>query len=61
MLLEVQDGIDAFFVWGNLLIFHVTSNKDRAFFLENMLFSIKIEGFDSLQGHLLKIKDIRDN
>jgi hypothetical protein len=39
---------------------HETSDKGRAFFLKNMLFSIKMEEFDSLQDHLLKIKDIRD-
>jgi hypothetical protein len=60
MLPKVQDGNDAFVMWGNLQDMHETSNKGRAFFLKNMLFSIKMEEFDSLQDHLLKIKDIRD-
>jgi hypothetical protein len=60
MLPEVQDGNDAFVMWGNLWKMHETSNKGRVFFLKNMLFSIKMEEFDSLQDHLLKIKDIRD-
>jgi hypothetical protein len=39
---------------------HETSDKGRAFFLKNMLFSIKMEESNSLQDHLLKTKDIRD-
>jgi len=39
---------------------HETSKQSGAFFLKNMLFSIKMEEHHSLQGHLLKIKDIRD-
>jgi hypothetical protein len=59
-LLKVQDVDDAFLMWGNLLKMHETSNKGRVFFLKNMLFSIKMEKFDSLLDHLLKIKNIRD-
>jgi hypothetical protein len=39
---------------------HETSDKGRAFFLENVLFSIKAKEFDSLQNHLIKITDIRN-
>lgn len=37
-----------------------TSNKGKAFFLKNMLFSIMIDDKMSLQDHLKKIKDICD-
>ena len=39
---------------------HETSDKDRAYFLKNMLFSIKMEEFDSLQDNLMKINDTQD-
>jgi len=39
---------------------HEISDKGRAFFLKNMLFSIKMSEGASLQEHLLKIKDIRE-
>ena len=39
---------------------HETSDKDRAYFLKNLLFSIKMEEFDSLQDHLMKINDTQD-
>ena len=38
---------------------HKTSDKGRAFFLKNMLFSITMDGSASLQEHLLKIKHIQ--
>lgn len=38
---------------------HEISDKGRAFFLKNILFSIKIKKHDSLQDHLFKIKDIQ--
>jgi hypothetical protein len=37
-----------------------TSNKDRSFFLNNLLFSIKMEEYESLQEHLLKKTKIKD-
>jgi len=37
-----------------------TSDKGRAFFLKNMLFSITMDESASLQKHLLKIKDIKE-
>jgi hypothetical protein len=37
---------------------HEISDKDRVFFLKNMLFLIKMSEVASLQEHLLKIKDI---
>jgi hypothetical protein len=40
---------------------HRTSDKGKAFFLKNILFSIMMEKRYSLQDHLLKIKDIQDN
>ena len=39
---------------------HETSDKGRAFFLKNMLFSIMMDDQVSLQEHLMKIKNIRD-
>lgn len=36
------------------------SDKSRAFFLKNMLFSIMIDEKTSIQAHILKIKDIHD-
>jgi hypothetical protein len=37
---------------------HEILDKGRAFLLKNMLFSIKMEEFDSLQDHLIKIEDL---
>lgn len=39
---------------------HKTSNKSRAFFLKNSLFSVVMDEHKSLQEHLNKIYDIRD-
>ena len=39
---------------------HETSDKSRAFFLKNMLFSIQMEESTPLQEHLLRIKQIRE-
>jgi hypothetical protein len=39
---------------------HETSDKGRAFFLKNLLFSSKMDESESLQDHLLKIKDLRE-
>jgi hypothetical protein len=55
-----SNGNAALIMWGDLEDMHETSNKGRAFFLKNMLFSNKMEKFDSFQDHLLKTKDIRD-
>ena len=60
MLPKVQDSTNAFTMWGNLLKMHEILNEDRAFFIENMLFSIQMEDFDIFPNHLLKIWDIRD-
>jgi hypothetical protein len=54
MLPQVQNGNDTFVMWGNLQDTHETLDKSRAFFLKNMLFSIKMDEFDS-EDHLLKI------
>jgi len=59
-LVEVQDSNDAFIMWGNLQKIRETSNKGRAFSHKNMLFSIKKVEYNSLQDHLLKCKDVRD-
>jgi hypothetical protein len=37
---------------------HETSDKGIAFFLKNMLFSMMMDEYASLQEHFLKIKDI---
>eukprot|EP00253_Pinus_taeda_P017030 PITA_17030 len=47
-------------IWQHLKEMHETSDKSRAFFLKNQLFSIMMEEQMSLQEHLNKIKDIRD-
>lgn len=47
-------------IWEHLKVLHETSDKSKAFFLKNMLFSIVIDERKSLQEHLTKIKDIRD-
>jgi hypothetical protein len=57
MLPEVQDGKDAILMWENQLKLHETSDKGRAFFLKIKLFSIQMEESDSLQDHLLKLKN----
>jgi hypothetical protein len=58
MLPEVQNGKTAATIWKQLKETHEISDKGRAFFLKNMLFSIKMSEGASLQEHLLKIKDI---
>ena len=39
---------------------HENSDKSKAFFPRNMLFTMKMEEFDSLQDHLMKINDTQD-
>ena len=58
MLPEVQNGKTAAAIWKQLKDTHEISDKGRAFFLKNMLFSIKMSEGASLQENLLKIKDI---
>jgi hypothetical protein len=60
MLPEVQNGKTAAAIWKQLKETHEISDKGRAFFLKNMLFSIKMSEGASLQENLLKIKDIRE-
>jgi hypothetical protein len=60
MLPEVQNGKTAATIWKQLKETHEISDKGRALFLKNMLFSIKMSEGASLQEHLLKIKDIRE-
>jgi hypothetical protein len=59
MLPEVQTGKTSATIWKHLKDLHETSDKGRAFFLKNMLFSITMSEGASLQEHLLKIKDMR--
>ena len=47
-------------IWTTLKDLHETSNKSKPFFLKSYLFSIIMDELMSLQEHLLKIKDIRD-
>jgi hypothetical protein len=58
MLPEVQNGKTVAAIWKQLKETHEISDKGQAFFLKNMLFSIKMSEGASLQEHLLKIKDI---
>jgi hypothetical protein len=60
MLTEVQTGKTSSTIWTHLKDLHETSDKGRAFFLKNMLFSMMMDEHASLQEHLLKIKDIRE-
>ena len=60
MLLEVQIENTSTTIWKQLKDLHEASDKGRAFFPKNMLFSIMIDESASLQKHLLKIKDIRE-
>ena len=60
MLPEIQTGKNFAAIWKHLKELHKTSDKSRAFFLKNMLFSIMMSEGASLQEHLLKIKDIRE-
>eukprot|EP00253_Pinus_taeda_P011625 PITA_11625 len=59
-LLQIPFGKTAAKIWQHLKELHETSDKSRAFFLNNQLFSIMMEEHMSLQEHLNKIKDIRD-
>jgi hypothetical protein len=47
-------------IWTRLKDFHETLDKGRAFFLKNMLVLMMMDEHASLQEHLLKIKDIRE-
>jgi hypothetical protein len=60
MLPEVQNGQTVAVIWKQLKETHKISDKGRVLFLNNMLFSIKMSEGASLQHHLLKIKDIRE-
>jgi hypothetical protein len=60
MLPEVQNGKTAATIWKQFKETHEISDKGQAFFLKNMLFLIKMSDGASLQEHLLKIKDIRE-
>lgn len=60
MLPEVQTETSSATIWKHLKEMHETSDKGRAFFLKNMLFSMVMEEHASLQEHLLKIKDIQE-
>lgn len=60
MLPEIPSGKSAREIWKHLKDLHETSNKGRAFFLKNMLFSIMMDDQVSLQEHLMKIKNIHD-
>eukprot|EP00253_Pinus_taeda_P007025 PITA_07025 len=57
---QIPSGKTAVEIWQQLKELHETSDKSRAFFLKNQLFSIMMDEHMSLQEHLNKIKDIRD-
>ena len=57
---QIPSGKTAAEIWQQLKELHETSDKSRAFFLKNQLFSIMMDEHMSLQEHLNKIKDIRD-
>eukprot|EP00253_Pinus_taeda_P005669 PITA_05669 len=57
---QIPSGKTAAEIWQQLKDLHETSNKSRAFFLKNQLFSIMMDEHVPLQEHLNKIKDIRD-
>eukprot|EP00253_Pinus_taeda_P002078 PITA_02078 len=57
---QIPSGKTAAEIWQQLKDLHETSDKSRAFFLKNQLFSIMMDKHISLQEHLNKIKDIRD-
>eukprot|EP00253_Pinus_taeda_P009126 PITA_09126 len=57
---QIPSGKTAAEIWQQLKELHETSDKSRAFFLKNKLFSIMMDEHMSLQEHLNKIKDIRD-
>jgi hypothetical protein len=48
MLTEVQTGKTSSTIWTHLKDLHETSNKGRAFFLKNMLFSMMMDEHASL-------------
>jgi hypothetical protein len=58
MLPKIRLGMASTKIWKHLKELHETSEKGKAFFLNNMLFSITMDESASLQEHLLKIKDI---
>jgi thiamine kinase-like enzyme len=60
MLPEVQTGKTLTKIWKHLKELHETLDKEKAFFLKNMLFFITMDESASLQEYLLKIKDIRE-
>eukprot|EP00253_Pinus_taeda_P006482 PITA_06482 len=57
---QIPSGKTAAGIWQQLKELHETSDKSRAFFLKNQLFSIMMDEHMSLQEHPNKIKDIRD-
>lgn len=57
---QIPSGKTAAEIWEHLKTLHETSDKSRAFFLKNMLFSIVMDEHKSLQDHLNRIKEIRD-
>ena len=57
---QIPSGKTTAEIWKHLKELHETSDKSRAFFLKNQLFSIMMDEHISLQEHLNKIKAIRD-
>eukprot|EP00253_Pinus_taeda_P036695 PITA_36695 len=57
---QIPSGKTPVEIWQQLKDLHETSDKSKAFFLKNQLFSIMMDEHMSLQEHLNKIKDIRD-
>ncbi len=59
-LSQIPSGKTAAEIWTHLKGLHETSDKSRAFFLKNTLFSIVMDERTSLQAHLNRIQEIRD-
>jgi len=57
---QIPSGKTAAEIWKHLKELHETSDKSRALFLKNQLFSIMMDEHISLQEHLNKIKAIWD-
>ena len=59
-LSQIPSGKTTAEIWTHLKGLHETSNKSKAFFLKNTLFSIVMDKRTSLQAHLNWIQEIRD-
>lgn len=59
-LSQIPFGKTTFEIWAHLKNLHQTSDKSRAFFLKNTMFSIIMDERTSPQAHLNMIQEIRD-